>query len=133
MTRFWITLEQGVELVFKALEESNGGETYISKIPSFYITDLAKAMLPEGGIKEIGIREGEKLHEVMVTKDDSYLTYEYEKHYIIYPHFEWWKFDKAKVGNGKKVVEGFEYNSGSNTQWLTVEEIRKALEELEQH
>ena len=126
MTRFWITLEQGVELVFKALEESNGGETYISKIPSFYITDLAKAMLPEGGIKEIGIREGEKLHEVMVTKDDSYLTYEYEKHYIIYPHFEWWKFDKAKVGNGKKVVEGFEYNSGSNT-------IRKALEELEQH
>ena len=133
MTRFWITLEQGVELVFKALEESNGGETYISKIPSFYITDLAKAMLPEGGIKEIGIREGEKLHEVMVTKDDSYLTYGYEKHYIIYPHFEWWKFDKAKVGNGKKVVEGFEYNSGSNTQWLTVEEIRKALEELEQH
>lgn len=133
MTRFWITLEQGVELVFKALEESNGGETYISKIPSFYITDLAKAMLPEGGIKEIGIREGEKLHEVMVTKDDSYLTYEYEQHYIIYPHFEWWKFDEAKVGNGKKVAEGFEYNSGSNTQWLTVEDIKEALTEVGEH
>lgn len=133
MTRFWITLEQGVELVFKALEESNGGETYISKIPSFYITDLAKAMMPDGGIKEIGIREGEKLHEVMVTKDDSYLTYEYEKHYIIYPHFDWWKFDEAKVGNGKKVAEGFEYNSGSNTQWLTVEEIKRELAWLKEH
>lgn len=133
MTRFWITLKQGVELVFKALEESNGGETYISKIPSFYITDLAKAMLPDGGIKEIGIREGEKLHEVMVTKDDSYLTYEYDKHYIIYPHFDWWKFDEGKVGNGTKVEDGFEYNSGTNKQWLSVEDIREALKGLEEH
>ncbi len=133
MTRFWITLEQGVELVFKALEESQGGETFISKIPSFYITDLAKAMLPDGSIREIGIREGEKLHEVMVTKDDSYLTYEYEKHYIIYPHFDWWKFDEAQVGNGKKVADGFEYNSGTNTQWLDVEQIRKELQWLKEH
>lgn len=130
MTRFWITLEQGVELVFKALEESNGGETYISRIPSFYITDLAEAMLPEGNIKEVGIREGEKLHEVMVTKDDSYLTYEYDKHYIIYPHFDWWKFDSAKVGNGVKVEEGFEYNSGNNRQWMSVDDIRLQLEQL---
>ncbi len=133
MTRFWITLEQGVELVFKALEESNGGETYISKIPSFHITDLAEAMLPGSKIKEIGIREGEKLHEVMVTKDDSYLTYEYEKHYIIYPHFDWWKFDESKAGEGKKVAEGFEYNSGTNMQWLSVDEIRKELAALKEH
>ena len=82
MTRFWITLEQGVELVFKALEESRDGETYISKIPSFHIGDLAKAMLPDCSIDEFGIRKGEKLHEVMVTKDDSRSTYEYDKHYI---------------------------------------------------
>lgn len=89
MTRFWITLEQGVQLVFKALEESKGGETYISKIPSFHIGDLAKAMCEDSVIKEIGIREGEKLHEVMVTKDDSRMTYEYDKHYIIYPNYTW--------------------------------------------
>src|SRR5574344_882212 len=90
MTRFWITLEQGVELVFKALEESKGGETYISKIPSFKITDLAKAMISDVKMDEVGIREGEKLHEVMVTRDDARNTYEYDKHYIIYPHFDWW-------------------------------------------
>ncbi len=127
MTRFWITLEQGVELVFKALEESRGGETYISKIPSFYITDLAKAMLPNAEIKEIGIREGEKLHEVMITKDDSRMTYEYDKHYIIYPNFEWMNLKKNLFPGGKLVREGFEYSSGSNKEWLNVEQLRDAL------
>ncbi len=131
MTRFWITLRQGVELVFKALEESKGGETYISKIPSFHISDLAKAMSlntngTEGTTKEIGIREGEKLHEVMVTKDDSRMTYEYEKHYIIYPHYNW-KNAKDILPGGKLVADGFEYNSGTNTEWLDVEQLRKAL------
>ena len=130
MTRFWITLEQGVELVFKALEESRGGETYISKIPSFHIGDLAKAMLPEGTIKEIGIREGEKLHEVMVTKDDSRMTYEYEKHYIIFPNFEWKIIDKETIGTGKLVEEGFEYNSGTNKEWLGAEELKKELKKI---
>lgn len=130
MTRFWITLEQGVELVFKALEESTGGETYISKIPSFHIGDLAKAMLPEGTTREIGIREGEKLHEVMVTKDDSRMTYEYDKHYIIFPNFEWKKVDKSIIGAGKPVEEGFEYNSGTNKQWLSVEELREELKRI---
>ena len=128
MTRFWITLEEGVELVFKALEESNGGETYISKIPSFHICDLAKAMLPDCVIEEIGIREGEKLHEVMITKDDSRLTYEYEKHYIIYPNFVWSR--NINVGAGKLVEEGFEYNSGINKQWLGVDELRDVLQML---
>lgn len=127
MTRFWITLEQGVELVFKALEEAKGGETYISKIPSFKITDLAKAMLPHGSMKEIGIREGEKLHEVMVTRDDSRTTYEYDKHYIIYPHFEWLDLDKVLLPGGKLVEEGFEYNSGNNKEWLDVNGLKEAL------
>ncbi|MEG1457931.1 MAG: UDP-N-acetylglucosamine 4,6-dehydratase (inverting) [Acetivibrio sp.] len=127
MTRFWITLKQGVELVFKALEESKGGETYISKIPSFHIGDLAKAMLPSGTIKEIGIREGEKLDEVMVTKDDSRMTYEYDKHYIVYPNFEWMDLEHSLLAGGKLVEEGFEYNSGTNKQWLTMEGLKNEL------
>lgn len=127
MTRFWITLEQGVELVFKALEQAKGGETYISKIPSFHVTDLAKAMLPDAEIEEIGIREGEKLHEVMVTKDDSRLTYEYDKHYIVYPNFEWMKLDKILLPGGTLVEEGFEYNSGTNKEWLDVEQLKYEL------
>lgn len=130
MTRFWITLEQGVELVFKALEEAKGGETYISKIPSFKITDLAKAMLPHGSMKEIGIREGEKLHEVMVTRDDSRTTYEYDKHYIVYPHFDWLDLNKVLLPGGILVEEGFEYNSGNNKEWLDVEGLRQALRKV---
>ena len=131
MTRFWITLEQGVELVFKALDEAKGGETYISKIPSFHINDLAYAMLPDCQIKEIGIREGEKLHEVMVTKDDCRNTYEYDKHYIIYPNYEWWNKSKFFTPGGKLVEEGFEYNTGDNTEWLGVEDIREELKRME--
>ncbi len=130
MTRFWITLKQGVELVFKALEESKGGETYISKIPSFYITDLAKAMLPGAQLKEIGIREGEKLHEVMITKDDSRSTYEYEKHYIIYPNFEWMDIKKSLLQGGALVNEGFEYSSGSNKKWLSIDNLRNELHNI---
>lgn len=130
MTRFWITLEEGVELVFKALNESNGGETFISKIPSFHITDLAYAMLPSAKLKHVGIREGEKLHEVMVTKDDSRMTYEYEKHYIVYPNFEWWDLDRYFIKGGKLVEEGFEYNSGLNIDWMNVEELREALKNI---
>lgn len=124
MTRFWITLEQGVELVFKALEDSKGGETYISKIPSFKITDLARAMNPEGDVKEVGIREGEKLHEVMITADDSRTTYEYGKHYVIYPQFIWWSKERYFTEGGQKVEEGFEYNSGTNQQWLDVDALQ---------
>ncbi|MEW9093548.1 MAG: UDP-N-acetylglucosamine 4,6-dehydratase (inverting) [Clostridiaceae bacterium] len=131
MTRFWITLEQGVDLVLKALEESKGGETYISKIPSFKITDLAKAIAPDCKIKGIGIREGEKLHEVMITKDDSRYTYEYPKHYIIYPHFNWWNSEKYLTPGGSLIEEGFEYNSAENTQWLTVEQLKEEINKLD--
>lgn len=130
MTRFWITLEEGVELVFKALEESKGGETYISKIPSFKVIDLAKAINSDIELEEVGIREGEKLHEVMVTKDDSRTTYEYEKHYIVYPHFDWWNTENFFTPGGKLIEAGFEYDSGTNTEWLSVEDLKHAISEL---
>ncbi len=126
MTRFWISLQQGVELVIKALEEAKGGETFISKIPSFKITDLAEAMLPGCKKPEVGIREGEKLHEIMVTVEDSPNTYEYDKHFIVYPQMVWSESRRA-VPTGKKVPEGFSYSSGNNTEWLSVEDIRRLL------
>ena len=133
MTRFWISLEQGVELVIKALEEARGGETFISKIPSFKITDLAEAMLPGCEKPEVGIREGEKLHEIMVTREDSLHTYEYDKHFIIFPHYDWWNSDKLIPG-GKLVAPEFEYSSGNNTEWLSVEELRSRLKtDLDEH
>ncbi|MCQ2520855.1 MAG: UDP-N-acetylglucosamine 4,6-dehydratase (inverting) [Lachnospiraceae bacterium] len=132
MTRFWISLTEGVELVIKALEEAKGGETFISKIPSFKITDLAEAMLPGCEMPEVGIREGEKLHEIMVTVEDAMTTYEYDKHFIVYPQMVWQK-DRMPKPTGKKVPEGFSYSSGTNTEWLSVEEIRQRLQHLDAH
>ena len=128
MTRFWISLDEGVKLVIKALEEAKGGETFISKIPSFKITDLAQAMLPGCEMPEVGIREGEKLHEIMITTEDSMTTYEYDNHFIIYPQMVWAN-RKAPNPTGKKVEDGFSYSSGNNTQWLTAEEIQQRLKE----
>ncbi len=129
MTRFWIKLEEGIELVIKALTESRGGETFISKIPSFKVTDLAQAMLPGCEMQEIGIREGEKLHEIMVSKEDAPFTYEYEKNYIIYPHYTWWTQEKI-IPSGKPVNPEFVYSSGTNTQWLSVDDLKKRLAEI---
>ena len=130
MTRFWISLTEGVELVIKALKEAKGGETFISKIPSFRVPDLAEAMLPGCSLKEIGIRPGEKLHEIMVTTEDSFNTYEYDKHYIVYPQMV---FNERQVPDlsGKKVEEGFSYSSGTNSEWLSVEDLRERLKEVE--
>ena len=130
MTRFWISLQQGVELVIKALEEAKGGETFISKIPSFKITDLAQAMCPGCEMPEVGIREGEKLHEIMVTVEDSLTTYEYEKHFIVYPQMVWSEHKKT-APTGKKVPEGFSYSSGNNTEWLNVEQIQELLKTVD--
>ena len=132
MTRFWISLEQGVQLVVKALEEAKGGETFISKIPSFYVKDLAEALLPGCKTVETGIRPGEKLHEIMITPEDSAHTYEYEKNYIVYPQIT---YNSRQVPDlsGKKVEEGFAYSSGTNKQWLSVEQIRELLTTVEEH
>ena len=130
MTRFWISLDQGVDLVLKAIAEAKGGETFISKIPSFKITDLAQAMLPGCQMEEIGIREGEKLHEVMVTKEDSFNIYEFENHFIIYPHMSWCDMNRYDLSGGKKVEFGFEYTSGTNTQWLNIDNIKCRLAQI---
>ncbi len=126
MTRFWISLQQGVELVIKALEEAKGGETFISKIPSFKVTDLAEAMLPGCKMQEVGIRVGEKLHEIMVAVENAPNTYEYDKYFIVYPQMVWSESRRA-VPTGKRVPEGFSYSSGNNTEWLGVEDIRGLL------
>lgn len=129
MTRFWMILDDAVDLVFKALEEAKGGETFVFKNPSFLIIELAEALNPNGSIKEVGVREGEKIHEVMITKDDWRNTYEYEDYYIIYPHFEWWDKSKFKDG-GKLIKENWEYSSGENEVWLNAKELRKRIEKL---
>ncbi|WP_134683502.1 UDP-N-acetylglucosamine 4,6-dehydratase (inverting) [Brevibacillus migulae] len=132
MTRFWISLNRGVELVMTALQNSRGGETYISKIPSFKITDLAQAMAPSCELKQVGIREGEKLHEVMITAEDSANTYEYDDFFVIYPNMDWWIYDeKNYIPGGIKVPPGFEYNSGTNTEWLTVEQLSELVARME--
>ena len=131
MTRFWITLDQGIDLVFKAIKESKGGEIYVSKIPSYKITELAKAMHPKIILKETGIREGEKLHEIMITEEDSLLTYDYGDHYIIYPNFEWWDTEKRMKKGGKKVDPRFRYSSDNNEQWLDAKSIAKELKNID--
>ena len=131
MTRFWISLPEGVELVLKALSEAKGGETFISKIPSFKITDLATALCPDAKPVEVGIRPGEKLDEIMVTKEDAPFTYEYDKHFIVYPQVSF-SHEIVPAKGGKKVPEGFYYSSGNNTEWMSVEEIKRRLPEAEQ-
>ena len=131
MTRFWITLDQGVDLVFKAIKEAKGGEIYVSKIPSYKITELALAIQPGVKLKEIGIREGEKLHEVMITEEDSRFTYDYGDHYIIYPNFDWWDTSTHFKNGGKLVEFGFRYSSDNNTEWLSEEQMREMLKTIE--
>lgn len=131
MTRFWISLDEGIKLVIKALEEAQGGETFISKIPSFRVTDLATAIAPNAKQVEIGIREGEKLHECMVPAADSMTTYEYDKNFIIYPHMEWCDLSQIDLKGGKKVESGFVYDSGTNTEWLSVDDLRKFVSQME--
>lgn len=131
MTRFWIHLETGVKLVIHALKNANGGEVFIAKIPSFHITDLAQAMNPEQPYQEVGIREGEKLHEIMITSEDSRRTYEYDKYYVIYPELEWFKKNGQVIPGGKLVEPGFEYSSDKNSDWLSVEQLRELVAKLE--
>ena len=130
MTRFWITIEEGINLVVKALDNSIGGETYISKIPSFKVTDLAIAMAPNLKQTIVGIREGEKIHELMISRDDSRNTYEYDNHYVIYPHFDWWSSSRINFDYGQKVINGFKYSSGDNRDFMSTEEIKKRIKEI---
>lgn len=129
MTRFWLKLEEAVEMVLTALETMYGGELFVRKIPSMKMIDLAKAMAPQLPIKHIGIRPGEKIHEMMISADDARKTIELDQYYIIQPDFEWW--NKGWLHKeGKKVAESFEYDSGNNTQWLSVDAMKKLITEL---
>jgi len=128
MTRFWITLDEGVSFVIKSIQRMHGGEVFIPKIPSIRIIDLAKSMAPNLPIEIIGIRPGEKLHEVMCPKDDSHLTLEFSDHYIIMPSFSFSDinidYSTTLLGeNGLLVKSGFEYNSENNSHFLTTKEI----------
>ncbi|MDD5793008.1 MAG: UDP-N-acetylglucosamine 4,6-dehydratase (inverting) [Erysipelotrichaceae bacterium] len=127
MTRFWMTLDKAVRLVMMAVEKMTGGETFVYKNPSYKVVDICKAMAPDAKIKIIGIREGEKIHEVMITKDDSRYTYDYGEYYIIYPNFEWFDFEKSFKPGGVSIEDGFEYHSGNNSEWLSVEDIRRLI------
>ena len=129
MTRFWITIEQGVKFVLDCLDSMNGGELFVPKIPSMNIIDLAKAIAPECKHDIIGIRPGEKLHEVMITEDDARHTLEFDDYYIIEPEFKWWSAEKHMSNGGRPVKEGFRYASDTNDRWLTVEELRKLIQD----
>jgi len=133
MTRFWITLQDGVDFVFRDFERMHGGEIFIPKIPSATILDLAKAMAPKLPLKIIGIRPGEKLHEIMCPFDDSHLTLEFHDHFVIKPSISFaLEVDYAKNNKGEAgtpVPDGFEYNSGTNPEFLNVEQITKLIKE----
>jgi UDP-N-acetylglucosamine 4,6-dehydratase len=135
MTRFTITLRAGVEFVLKNFERMQGGEIFIPKIPSMYITELAKAMAPELNYKIVGIRPGEKLHEIMCPADDSHLTLEFDDHYVICPSIQFnheVDFMKNFLGEvGKSVEQGHEYNSGTNTEWLPHEEFLQMVDDVD--
>ena len=129
MTRFWITLQQGVDFVLSCLEKMQGGETYIPRIPSMRMTDLATVMGPGLKHKIIGIRPGEKLHEAMITEDNSRSTVELHDRYIIQPLFAFWKHEHLMDEKARIVPEGFRYSSDTNTDWLDAEGLQKMLVE----
>lgn len=123
MTRFWITLEQGVRFVLDSMDRMQGGEIFVPKIPSMRVTDLAEAVAPGCRHEYIGIRPGEKLHEVMIPEDDARNTIEMDQFYVIKPQFPWW--GKKNWSGGSPVPDNFRYASDINSRWLTVDELRK--------
>ena len=124
MTRFMITLDQGVDLVWHALEDMVGGEIYVKKIPSILVTDIAKAVAPDAKIKVIGMRPGEKLHEQMISEEDSFHAFEYPKHYKILPSINNWSTSSERIKDGNRVPEGFSYTSLNNSEWMNAEDLR---------
>lgn len=128
MTRFNISLDEGVEMVLRALQIQWGGEIYVPKIPSYRITDVAQAIAPNCPHKVVGIRPGEKLHEEMVTETDAINTIEFKDYFVILPSMKLWDVNEfAKAFDGQFCSSGFAYNSGTNNQWLSVEAIRKLI------
>ena len=129
MTRFMITLNQGVELVWHAFNDMVGGEIYVKKIPSMKTIDIARLILPQGKHKITGIRPGEKLHEQMISSDDANSTYEYSDYYKILPQINMWVKDNLRIKDGVKVPEGFVYSSDNNSEWMTKSNLQKWIDE----
>jgi UDP-N-acetylglucosamine 4,6-dehydratase len=131
MTRFSLTLEEGVEFVLKNLEGMHGGEVFVPKIPSYRILDVAKAAAPDAKIEVIGIRPGEKLHELMIPEDDARITLEFDTQFVIQPNFPWWDHKQAlKNAGGKECPDGFSYRSDTNTEWLSVSELQDIIQDF---
>ncbi len=124
MTRFMISLEEGVELVWHAFDDMEGGEIYVKKIPSMKVTDLARVVAPEARQEIVGIRPGEKLHEQMISAEDAYYTYEYSEHFKILPVINNWSADPARIKDGKRVPENFVYASDNNSEWMSDDQLR---------
>jgi UDP-N-acetylglucosamine 4,6-dehydratase/5-epimerase len=128
MTRFMITLEQGVELVWHAFEDMEGGEIYVKKIPSMKVTDVARAVSATARHEVVGIRPGEKLHEQMIGSEDSHYTYEYPEHFKILPAIHSWHEDFKRIKDGTRVAEGFVYSSDNNGDWMSVDTLREWID-----
>jgi UDP-N-acetylglucosamine 4,6-dehydratase len=128
MTRFMISLEEGVELVWHAFEDMVGGEIYVKKIPSMKVTDIALAVDESAKQEEVGIRPGEKLHEQMIGPEDALYTYEYSGHYKILPSINKWANDPERIGDGVKVKSDFMYSSNNNTEWMEISELKAWIE-----
>ncbi|MDD5286347.1 MAG: UDP-N-acetylglucosamine 4,6-dehydratase (inverting) [Desulfuromonadaceae bacterium] len=128
MTRFNISLEDGVNLVYFAIQHMWGGEIFVPKIPSYRITELAEAIAPNCRIEHVGVRPGEKIHEEMITETDALNTVEFDKYFVIMPSYPTWDLEKyVKTYNGKPCPQGFRYNSGENSDWLSVDQIREMV------
>ena len=133
MTRFMITLEQGVELVWHAFEDMIGGEIYVKKIPSMKVTDVATASVPNAKHEIVGIRPGEKLHEQMIGTEDALYTYEYPEHFKILPAINSWNDDPYRIKDGEKVDESFTYCSDNNTEWMSIESLQAWIAQNREH
>tara|TARA_R110001583_G_scaffold127562_1_gene279205 strand:+ start:9506 stop:10504 length:999 start_codon:yes stop_codon:yes gene_type:complete len=131
MTRFMISLEEGVELVWHAFDDMEGGEIYVKKIPSMKVTELASTVAPEAKQEVVGIRPGEKLHEQMIGAEDSFFTYEYPQHYKILPAIHDWYTCPTRIKDGKLVPEGFVYSSDNNTEWMSKEDLQSWIKQNE--
>jgi len=132
MTRFMITLEQGVELVWHTFSDMVGGEIYVKKIPSMKVIDIAQAVSSDAQLEIIGIRPGEKIHEQMISPEDSHYTYEYENHFKILPAINNWSEDRGRIKDGKKVNQNFEYTSDNNSNWMKVDALREWINQNRQ-
>ena len=129
MTRFMITLEEGVQLVWHALKDMVGGEIYVKRIPPMKVTDLAEVVAPNDKQVEVGIRPGEKIHEQMIGEEDAMFTYKYKGYYKILPSINDWGVDTSRIKDGEKVPDGFTYNSQDNSEWMTKEELESWLKD----